>query len=449
MTYPILLGGGFSVSNAGTTQVHIYVHMPRDSQSVNNPGTDYKLYNSTGPLRFPQTSYKGNNHGYILALSYFDQVSAASRRIGCLQCWASHLNMSIVEPFLPGNSTFPGMPQPSEDVASSLRFGDFFDTVHWNRYSHLYGNGLSFSPLVTWEEFIEFAPREVTAVQILHRRMEAYTTPCTFPHVATSWPSFLEPHGFRISRHVCINMHDHGVLSEDHFKSLVFGMQSHNITVIFDEWRGMYHTMSKRVSMAIQSECTNSAVGNTVYKGLLPSSAILQDAQEYKWKYFNGSPYLTVMLRLERMIVYSPDHGLEQLSGLKDSLQCIRDWRGSRPLFVTTDIGMYGSHSLHDSNVSIESAVEFISHVNSVLYGNDSAPSQEDHFERISRVNYPAYVSTLQKVIASEGQCLLLIGGGKYQQQAKKWHTSLKSDDAHLLEWEGPHTCNKLREWCM
>ena len=110
-------------------------------------------------------------------------MTAAVARITGLQCWVSQHNMAVVEPFLPSNSTYPGMPAVGEVASECLRLGDLFNIPYWNNFTDEFQQigSMSFSPLVSWEDYLDYAPREVIAVQIIHRIRESYSFPCTYP----------------------------------------------------------------------------------------------------------------------------------------------------------------------------------------------------------------------------------------------------------------------------
>ena len=182
--------------------------------------------------------YNTNQDTPCQCLTIYDQLTGAVTRMASLQCWASQHNMAVVEPFLPSNSTYPGMPAVGEVASECQRLGDLFNIPYWNNYT-IEINSMSFSPLVSWEDFLDSAPREVIAVQIIHRIREPYSFPCTHPLINTYWESTFEPHGFRLSRRVCIDLNKLGVLSEDDFNEFIFGSYSTDVTLLFDQWRGV------------------------------------------------------------------------------------------------------------------------------------------------------------------------------------------------------------------
>ena len=74
---------------------------------------------------------------------------------------ATQFVLEVVEPFLPSNSTYPGMPAVGEVASECLRLGDLFNIPYWNNFTNEFQQigSMSFSPLVSWEDFLDFAPR--------------------------------------------------------------------------------------------------------------------------------------------------------------------------------------------------------------------------------------------------------------------------------------------------
>ena len=360
--------------------------------------------------------------GYILSLSYFDQISNALGRMTSLQCLASQHNMAVVEPFLPSNSTYPGMPEVGENTGEALKLRDLFDLDHWNKYiSRVKGwrKTSSFSPLVTWEEFVECAPREVVAVQIIHRRLESSSLPCSYPWINRYWASTFEPRGFKISNHVCIDHNKVSTISEEELKRLIFG--STNVTLIFDQWRGIVKTSKPNECITSNSRCTNELGRDTLFKGLIPSISIRKSAERYKKLYLQNQPYLAILLRIERIVLTTRDLGKSCLHDIANALSTKN--ATSRPIFISTDVGTYGSQSFQQcTGISADYFSDYIRHLFEILYGDKGPQLLKDYdkaFERISYSTHPLYISTLQKAIASQGECLVLLGGGHFQNHAK------------------------------
>lgn len=400
-------------------------------------------------------TYWGNKEcssRYTLALSYFDQVTSALRRMSSLQCWASQFDMPVVEPLLPQNSTFLGVPHSQDNPKSSLSLRDLFTLDTWNKYSLRTSKRrkppVSFSSLISWMEFVQCASRNVIAVQFIHKKMDSRTPPCAFENLHEHWPSLFQPYGFRVVRRVCINMKEHkDLLSEDELKKLIFGDSSDPVTVIFEEWRGIQSDITKGVSINVESSCTNVASSTHLFNIITPSDSIAREAKRYIEKYLKGKMFVTVMLRLERFLIYDSDQGHYSLKELVKTLGCVPKLCMSKQMFVTTDMSMYGSQTVRKHYKNSLTA-EYIQQVLDIFFSHDSFLEQEKHFKEISSVNNPAYISTLQKAIASHGDCVILVGGGNFQKQASIWHDKVPSRTPMVIKWMGPETCESLIDVC-
>ena len=376
--------------------------------------------------------------GYVLSLSYYDQVTSATGRMASLQCWAAQFgNLAVVEPFV--TSSFLKMPQPNQNLESSTRFRDLFDFNHWNALTYslhhrkqvMTARSSALVPLASWKEFIACAPREVVIVQILYKVRDVYEPPCLYPRLQDYWSSLLEPHGFNVVNYVCINMNEPGPMSEKWFNTHILGdyLPDVRVTLIFQEWRGIRNdtVLTEEANCSItlsHSVCTN-AFGRHValYSGLIPSSRIAKEADEYIQQYFNGNPYLAVMLRLERVIRYSG--GVHDcLSRIRNHVQHLQTAHGLNNVFFTTDIGNYGSNTFLGKKIGNYSTTEYLLKVLDLL---NIHREQQQTFERISSSKNSGYMSTLQKAIASRAGCLLLIGGGSFQLHTQHWHSLVQA----------------------
>jgi len=87
----------------------------------------------------------------------------------------------------------------------------------------------------------------------------------------------------------------------------------------------------------------------------------------------------------------------------------------TRKFFMTFDIGRYGTQSrsvTKYNHVLTQKSEELLAfaHGQAVSYSE-----YEDRFTNITGTKNSAYISVVQKVIATKAKCLLLIGGGTYQ----------------------------------
>ena len=391
------------------------------------------------PVNCPSERFHAEGMDYVLSLSYYDQITSAAMRVASLQCWTNQHGMAVVEPFV--NYTYLGMP-PTDGynfptLKKSLRFRDLFDIDRWNvEGRQILG---CFSPLVKWEDFIRNAPREIVAVQIIYAGNERHQKPCTFPRLMKYWSFYLKPHGFKITKYICLDMRNLGWLTDEEFSSKVMNKGS---TLIFEQWRGIAIKKMKTWKNYItlkHSSCTNEKGRTVIWNSLNPSSTVRYHAQEYlKCHLKGGNSFLTVMLRVEYILLRKDYYSIARCRDRVESLvKEIKERHNLNAVFLTTDIGDYGSQEMPEY-IGSQRATEYIESLLSAVHSKPTTLKEHQHtFERIVSQydshkydhysTSAAYVSTLQKAIASQASCMLIIGGGFYQDHAKEWYYKLNN----------------------
>ncbi len=209
----------------------------------------------------------------------------------------------------------------------------------------------------------------------------------------------------------------------------------------------MQSDVTRQASVSVESTCTNIACGRRLFNLITPSDSILQDTQMFISRYFMGKPFITVMVRLERFRIYDADQGHLSMKELETSLGCIQALFASKQVFVTTDISIHGSQTVHTyiKNVTF---VQSVKKVLDVFHGPNGFLKQESRLKKICSVHNPAYLSTLHKTVASRGKCLILIGGGNFQKQASAWHRMVYLKKSQIITWKGQETCKQLDKLC-
>ena len=196
-------------------------------------------YNSGGQEE-KQTSRRSS---YVLALSYMDQITWASRRVRSLQCWATGLerNIRVVEPFVVGSQL--GVPH-SQSNGENIRFSDIFDLEWWN----IHGESVGFLAMVTWKEFFHYTPSNIILVQIVYEVQNSCVDGvlrtdkhCDLGPMRQHWSSIMASKNFNIIKEVCINFQTlPNYMSVEEFNHLLFGDIPADlpVTVVFNDFRG-------------------------------------------------------------------------------------------------------------------------------------------------------------------------------------------------------------------
>ena len=368
--------------------------------------------------------------GYALAESYWEQQTTGSRNVKDLQCWAGQLNLSVVEPFMV--KSFPRTPL-SNDHMNMLHFSDLFDLQSWNKDCE----NMHHSQLVSWEDFMQHAPRDVILVVIRYApapanlkktqqlvRMypsnyppasERYKTGCN----KVGWQrTFLTSNHFKVVREVCFNFEYGDNLTTEAFSNHIYAehMPSET-TVIFKEWRSL-GVLPDRIIVG-DSTCFNTSLQERIH----PSLRLSGEAKRYHEKYLNGGNYIAIIARLEKSRQFVRREGvvtycLDQIVQYQHSL---RAETGMNTTFLSIDIGKYGSSSYGGYKQLQPALGKFFRG----LYNDSLSMAEWEKTFEDSQTTDPGYIAQLQKIIATQADCLIFSGGGSFQRHALRLYQEL------------------------
>ena len=407
-------------------------------------------------------SWKVGRRDYVLALSYMDQVSWAATRLRSLQCWASRLKRfdHVVEPFV--NDVYLGVPLTTPAVAarSELTFGDIFDVQSWN----LIGRNHNFPPLASWEKFLANASRKVVLAQIVYEN--DYHCPentsvikeCNLTQLRTFFAEFLAPHSFTVYSEVCIDFNKHGFLNQSEFNHLIFStMNSSNesISLVFDEWRGMYPFVVQRdrdIKCFLQFkdvECSplNPKMTDQTALSLQPATNILVTAQKYISLHLKSSSgFIAVLVRWEKILLYHFYRpwveelytGSQCMKLIVDYLEEVRRAKGISTVFFSTDVGRFGSSTFSMYNatrINLPTVTSYTEELIRYMYGESMSLEQyEQTLVDVMQTANPVVVSQVQKSVAAQAQCLLFVGSGLFHEHTLSLYRKLhKGDDCYRV----------------
>ena len=388
------------------------------------------------------TLNRAHETGYVLALSYKDQLTSSSHRLVSLSCWAKQWNMTVVSPFV--SDTFFRVPlQAVSTTTTAMKYDEIFNISKWNTYCEEH----SLSPFAPWEDFLQNAPRDVVLVYLVYNRyiqkqcsktIFGSGKECNFRLLKDFWSQMLAPHQFRIVKEKCIDLNQqlrHNVTMED-LNLLFWGNDSeyspNSVSLVMNEWNGIAYDIHRKAGELMECHIdvnTTTCLSfppeskNMVYKLLSPSSRVFHDAEMYVAKYLSRSnSYVAVMVRWEWAGMQRVNHNSIVMHDI------VKDWQRQENvtgIFLTTDVGKYGSEAL-TVNPYIENLIRRTRELFKMLYGK--VISLEDYsksFEDVSNSTHPAYIGQLQRVIAAKARCLLMVGGGHFQQQTLNLYNEL------------------------
>ena len=389
---------------------------------------------------------------YVLSLSYMDQTSWAATRLQSLQCWAARLKRvsRVVEPFV--NDVYLGGPESSQAIAerSSFTFGDMYDVESLN----LVGAGRGFTPLASWEDFLEKAPRKVVLVQIVYEDDYHCTEntrtdrECNHTRLRTFFTEFLEPHLFSVHSEICIDFKVRGFLTQSKFNELIFSgvLRNEAITLVFDEWRAMYPFVLKRdlhIKCFVEFkdvECSplNPQMKQLTSRSLHPATNILISAQKYISLHLTSSPgFVAVLVRWEQILLYhfyrrwikKPFTGNQCVKLIREYLEEIRRTKGITHAFLSIDVGKFGSSTFQLYNATSANLQNVTKHTEELIRYMYGASMTLEQYEQtlldVSGTTNSVIISQVQKAVAAQAQCLLFVGSGSFHEHTLSMYKNL------------------------
>ena len=392
--------------------------------------------------------YSKEYYGYVVALRYSGQQGAGIQAMLSLQCWAASFNLPIhiLEPTI--NDTF-FVSVPHESLSNKfLRFSDLFDIQHFNRISESIG----YVSVGTREDFFASAPR--TAVYI-HLKLVLKSLPVSEREAKLVWTVGSECKGEEccyqskdsstsgryeeiasLKENFCViriieatySFAHYYILSDKEVREVIYGdnQQPQHVTVIFSLWRTPWYVPNNELDNP--HECKRAGHESSKEQ-FMPSPRLISDTKYYEKLFLNSSNEVAVMLRIEHMIEYVDQHR-EQWTVDKCLQEAYRSvtkqrQRFNRPM-VTLDMGKFGSgvwsELVTKRGVDINDLTEKSKQLlNSLFKYEWTFEEWEESFAQATGgIENSGYIAALQRTLASRAKCLILVGGGTFQDLALK-----------------------------
>ena len=362
--------------------------------------------------------------GYMLALSYSDQITGSVANVRSLICLAKKIGgVQVVEPFVAGSHL--GM-NISANWTDQVKMMDIFDSEVFKHDK--------FSELVSFETFLQNAPRKLLMVQYCHA---SFCRPCKDEGLIKKTRAFCEWNGLELVGVECVDFKKEKILSLTAIKTHLYSKYSKSeVVILFELYGGIRNIVydphySYRFFSNVR-ECTRQVS----YSVMAPSQSVLSDADQYIQRYLNGSSYISLMIRMEMVFIHAgikdkemqkPKVAKQCFDNLLQKLNDVRKSTGLKQIFLTLDIGRYGSDGFWHGSKSERAIEEHAGEFMSTIYGrNMSLGKWEETFMSTCKRNNPGYVSIVQEQIAARGEVLLLSGpGSSYQASAKTLYEKL------------------------
>ena len=369
-----------------------------------------------------------HDHGYLLELHASDQLTGGAMNILSIQCMASKLSpkLIVVEPFCM-NSSYGAVleveDRESFDRENNVKLRDIYDIDAWNKVSDRY----HYNRLAPWGSFINDAPRDLILVE------NQWGRDCNLSALTAKFSGFFKTFSFQIVKTVCLNFKNSGAMNAGQFKGVVYGEYApEQVTVIIDRLPGIGGVGPWNTAVESQS-CSKAHYWGVIINDMPSSKRIKRDAEEYIRRYLGGKKdFVSLMIRLEHSYMATTKPKIEQVKlVLEESRQkwtAVKSRQKLSSTFLAFDVGKYGSAEFYLGNRGPmgEILAEMHRFFDSLYNGSISYSEWEDSFVEVSGVKsgsgVSGYVAILQKEIASQGRCLILVGGGSFQDSAGHLH---------------------------
>ena len=355
---------------------------------------------------------------FFVVLRYSGQQGAGVSAITSLQCWAGHTGfpIKIVEPTITRTEIVSTIKyRPS---SKSLDLGDYFDLVYLNSASKAAG----YAEILPRKEYAKLTPKYVVVINVV-------------PKGSFRWSSNGTQHCYRGQRNQALQDGRHCIveivsvdvrLLDKEFPKVINHWKNKGLTVVIGKWMGTYvpNAACKRIYQAEKYQ-------------FRPSLRVLNDAHRYTEKYVgNRNSYTAVMLRLEHTAMLAERNpGKYSIDDcLKSVVDAVEEEQGATKQvpMIAADLGEYGSNSFSwavKDKVMLELGMNSTKRTMLELLDYQlSFEEWEESFVRAAGgVANRGYIAALQRTIASQAKCLVLMGGGTFQDLALQEYVRLHS----------------------
>ena len=391
-------------------------------------------------------------HGYVVAMRYSGQQGTGIQALMSLQCFLGSFNLSmyILEPVMNETSFGSFIDMDTKSVSNSLiKFSDMFDIAHFNNASR----SMEFAELRSQAEFYTNAPRVVILVESSRSGAHPVSLVWTSQEKVKCYADQHVPKGFCVMRVISVSgkedmLSSYQIFSKEELLQIVFGpWLPKDVTLIFRQWHTPWYVSNPSLENPFKCRDIRSITTATQFH---TSPKLMEDAKRYEAQFLDSRNKVAIMFRLERMMIYlntmKKQKRLENIDTyiskcIHEVIRIMEDTfkkEGGffRPL-VTLDMGQFGSISWRHRNV-----LKLTQQTNSTLsflFQNKWTFSEwEESFTQVASIpNNSGYIAALERTLASRADCLVLVGGGYFQELAlndyKRNHSDKSTWCIHLI----------------
>ncbi len=385
-----------------------------------------------------KNSKTARNKGYVLILKGKQQITSGVIALLSQSCLFRNINKNIdmvvpyIDTSLLGFSPLLNKNAPLKKSASQL---SLFDTYDRKELEAIFA-AEDLAHLADFSTFLKKAPRDIILV------INSFSPTKTEHPTLEEINKVFQPQGFQVIKVVRLNFQNTGRLSLNDFKEKIYeNSDPVNVTVMIDNFGPVLDISRPPDSLyeSIDTPCMSRF--NKYLAHFTPSPLIKKYTQAYIKKHLN-QPYISVMFRTQHMI--NPYDSTEKQKAIINrcitdtltQLNTLKNKHNINSVFVSLDIGRHGS--IDQSNKSgSKTAVNIRKNVKSLIpsaYNDETTFEEwENSFDAVTGPAPSGFTAILQKNIAISGECLILAGGGSFQEQAINLYTSKKESNDCII----------------
>ena len=404
-----------------------------------------ELENSTNSTSVSPEERKA--FGYVLATHFNDQLTGSTSNLRSLQCLVGSLNVRVVEPFLHGGSIL-GVELNSNsyngtlDAENTVKLSDLYDADQWHEYGMKYG----YAPLVSWEIFLKDAPKQLILLDRLCMDKSNTCMACQNEFYQSNYfldsaLKFAERYNLSIVRKSCYMWTT--VYDKETFFELAYGHYKPEESVLLINHFGGIQVDGGKFRIRLKStNCVRS------YLNMQKSNKIVKAMSNYISRFLpetKNNGYVSVMIRMQyfaiRHKLYENKAKESQIRKVKLCLDNIirhvhvlKRKHHISSVFLATDMGKYGAVSFRNpkyhvlENGVLDSVMgEFYE---KLFEGFLTEKNLTARMEAVISLHSSGYVALVEQNLAANGKCLVLAGGGEFQNSALKLHRRNNHDCA-------------------
>ena len=371
-----------------------------------------------------------SNSRFVLCHSYWEQQTNSLINMFSFQKWANVSGKpKVVEPFASESVLeFPNSVLRKHEFTKALRFSHYFDIDYWTKETAKLG----IEPLVSWETFVKYANRKLIIAILAYDAAPGgiyvddeinENSGCRmmlnkFYQSADSLLKFLH---FEVEKTVCYAYWASNNCPIKEVNSYL--VSDNNATIWFGLWRGIekgppgIHTGRMPISDTILQRSYGGienilAMAHASPKIIVDSKNYLQSVLKVGFREYTAIHIRTVGVTVEKMLRggHSKADSFKYFTNCVGKLNDVLDKSGSTIYYLTTDLGRFGDgtqYKFDDSN-----SAKLLQQYLQVVHGDKTIDIYEKEFiTSANGVEDRGYIATVQKTIAMNAKCLILIGG--------------------------------------